>query len=111
MPTEQEIKRIRIEFQEAQTRAKLFGISLEELLKIESPNQSQEIQERRARVKQLFGEKIPLSEPRIVKYLIQRARNSHAPIIKKDSCDVCGEPYDGAYSICGDCGNILQRYL
>jgi len=111
MTTEQEEKRIRIEFQAAQTRVKLFGISLDELLRIESPNQSPEIELKKGKVRRFFEEHPPLSETKIVDYLIQRARNPHTPIIKKDSCEVCGEPYEGAYILCGDCARILQEYL
>ena len=111
MLTEQEQKRIGVEVQEAQTRAKLFGISLDELLRIENPNQSPEMELRRGKVRIFFEEHPPLSEPKIVEYLIQGARNPHAPITKKDSCEVCGESYEGAHSLCGDCAKILQKYL
>jgi hypothetical protein len=111
MTTEEDQKRIRIEDQRNQTRAKLFGISLEELSRIENLNQSPEIELRREKVRKLFEEHNPLLEPKIVEYLIQRATHSHAPIQKRDSCDVCGESYGGAHSICGDCAHILQDYL
>lgn len=111
MPTEEDQNSIIVEEQRIQMRAKLFGISLEELSRIENPNQSPEIELRREKVRKLFGEHNPLLEPKIVDYLIQRATHSHATIIKKDNCEVCGEPYEGAHSICGDCAHILQEYL
>jgi len=111
MPIEEDRKRILMKERENQMRAKLFGINLEELSRIETPNQSPEIELRRGKVRKLFEEHPPLLETKIVEYLIQRATNSHAPITKKDNCEVCGESYEGAHSLCGDCANILQQYL
>jgi len=111
MPTDEDQKKIRAEIQKNQLYAILLGVSDEEILRINSPNPSPEIKAKREKVRDFFEKHPPLSEPKIVGYLIQRARNPHATIQKRDSCDVCGEPYEGAHPICGDCGHIIQGYL
>ena len=111
MLTDEDRKIICAEAQKNQLYALLLGVSDEEILRINNPNPPQSIKAKREEVKAFFEKNPPLSEPKIINYLIQRARNPRAPIQKRDSCDVCGEPYRGAYSICGDCGHILQGFL
>jgi len=100
-----------------QRYAQLLGIPYWEFLSFgldtKGKTSFHEVEERKAKAREIFGKHDSILEAEIKKYIIQgeknTADNNHPTPAEKEKCLICGIKYHGAYSICGICGHVYRE--
>jgi len=111
MPKEQdseEVHKMRDEARNCYKWAKLLGVGEEEYAIIKGISSFPEIEARKAKSRQIFGEHNSFLEARLQEYLIESARGPRAIPKEHEECFICRGKYVGAYSVCAVCGYVYR---